>query len=215
MLSSFGHGDWTDGSGLSYWERRCHNPAGVITIALENRVEGPKGGNDNGKFYGDVKNIANSKEMKGVDPVQVGHAVAADATEAAKETAKDLRRDGKGYYGVERTAAGYVNGRGHLVKTGPDIRANSRYTPHGYLPAPSPGLSPQNLLAGSHSHGPQSGRSLDGGGKSSADGRNKYGVSYISSVARSTAPDRVSIYIGGTGRFYHTNDGGRSFFVGP
>lgn len=85
--------------------------------------------------------------------------------------------------------------------------------PMPICPIPLPGFHrrPYSLVPTAT---PQSGRSLEGGDKASADGHNKYGVRYISSVARSTNPARVSIYVPG-GRFYHTADGGKSFFVGP
>src|SRR5205085_7187917 len=112
----------------------------------------------------------------------------------------------------ERSSAEYANG-GRLHKSGPDLGVPERFTPHAFLPRPPDGLSSKDLLTGSHSHGPQSLRSLEGGDISSANGHNKTGIPYISSVARSTDPIRVSIYVPG-GRFYHTSDGGESFFIG-
>jgi RHS repeat-associated protein len=200
-LTSWGRGDWDFDNGR-------------VALAQINLRQQQPAGNDNRIFYGDVRGYAERRQFRGIDPVGAGHAVAGDATQAAEAVAKDIRKDDKGYWGVERGAAEYASG-GRLHKS-PKLELGPayRYNPSVYLPDPPNGLPRKALFSGSHGHGPQSGRTLEFGDVPSANGNNKVGVPYISAVARSTDPGRVSVYVPTSGRYYHTNDGGDSYYLG-
>ena len=189
-LTSFGGGDWVNGSdGLSARDRREHQQAGILyTMAVESRVEGPK-----------LLPLPR-------DLLARMYATNEKNAEQASDRANWTPIPGTNKSVQEESSTTIYRRNGGLVQIGPKVGYHNN-GPRSYLFGRAL-KGGGTRVAGTHIHVTGNGRHF---GVDIDRARENH---YISGVGHVSTPHILNIYIPpssgrGPGAFYHTNDGVR------